>query len=67
MNDRRVKHSFRRENYSERRADVAALLLALTTNPEFAASFRMVAIWRAIQNKTTNSYVIEIERQLMTS
>jgi len=26
----------------------------------FAVLFRMVAKWRAIQNKTTNSYVIEI-------
>jgi hypothetical protein len=26
----------------------------------FAVLFRMVAKWRAIQNKTANSYVIEI-------
>jgi len=27
---------------------------------EFAVLFRMVAIWRATENKTANSYVIEI-------
>jgi hypothetical protein len=27
---------------------------------EFAVLFRVVAKWRAIQNKTTNSYIVEI-------
>lgn len=31
-----------------------------TTTVEFAVLFGMVIFWRAGQNKTTNSYVIEI-------